>query len=495
MLRGKKNPMRPLPIALIMIVSFTGFVAVNSPTAKAAPPLGLSWSLTAPVPQATAEAAVVTGNDGRIYVFGGYSSAPNYPSNVTARAYDPKANTWTTLASLPQGTRGAAATVGKTGLIYVIAGVAGGVGCCLNNNQVYNTTSNTWASKAVIPSGVFASAAATGDDGRIYVFGGSKNTEGNSYTYANDFTLSLVQIYNPQTDTWTTGNPMPTGRWEQGAVKAQDGLIYVMGGINNNTVTPYAIVERYDPYLNSWTPAAPMPRPSGFFGSTLGPDGLIYVFGGSRYWGIWFGGRQYNTVEAYDPTSNTWYDVGTMPSRTQEDGAALAPDGRMFVIGGANATSGGLQVSNIVQVATINWGSSPAVAYINSITPNPVRQGANVTFTGSATDSQSAVVAYKWRSSISGTIGTTATFSTASLPVGTHNIYLSVQDNHGAWSQEASAVLVVEPTVANDPTQNALSQIGNLLILEIVTLAAAAVAAVVAIYGLTRSRRTQKAKL
>ncbi len=486
--------MRSLAIALILIVGLTGLMVGNSPTVKAAPPLGLSWSSTAPLPLSAALSAVVTGNDGRIYVFGGYRDYPFTYANNTARAYNPTTDTWTTLAPLPQATRGAAAAVGKNGLIYVISGVGGNVGCCLNNNQAYNITSNTWTSKAVIPNGMFAGAAITGDDGRIYVIGGSTRGDGTYYVSGNDITLHMVQIYNPTTDTWTTGSSMSVGRWGLGVVKAQNGLIYAMGGFSNITLAPYSTVEQYDPYLDAWSFVATMPHPEGYFGATLGPDGLIYVLGGSKDWSISFGGEQYSAVEAYDSSSNTWYTAGTLPTRTQEAGAAQAPDGRIFVIGGANGTLAKITFSSIVQVATVNWGTSPAVAYINSITPNPVREGANVTFTGSASDSQGTVLAYKWRSSISGTIGTTATFSTTTLPVGTHNIYLSAQDNHGAWSQEATAVLTVEPAIANDPTQNALSQIGTLMTLEIVTLAAAAVAAVIAAFSLTRIRRTATPK-
>jgi N-acetylneuraminic acid mutarotase len=486
--------MRFWVLSLVVLVILSGLVVVNSPTAKAAAPYGLSWSSAAPLPKPTAQAAVVTGHDGRIYVFGGYTAAPtpSNPANDTAQAYDLSTNTWSTLASMPQATRGAAVAVGKNGLIYVIAGTKGGVSpsCCLSNTQVYNPITNTWMTKAPIPTHVWEAAAAAGDDGKIYVFGGTKQGDGNDYTFGGDTALTMVQIYDPTLDTWTIGAPMPTGRYELGVVKAPTGIMYAMGG-QNGSLIPLATVEQFDPVANSWASAAPMPRAEGLFATSLGPDGLIYVFGGSPYWSEYYGDQVLGTVEAYDSSSNTWYTVGNMLTRAKEVSAAKAPDGRMFIIGGENGTTNNPQLIATNQIATVNFPNTAPVAIINSITPSPVRQGATVTFNGSGTDSDGTIVAYKWRSSISGIIGTSASFTTSTLLAGTHNIYFSVQDNQGAWSPEVSGVLIIDPSVANDPT---LSQLGTLLTIEIVTLAAAIAAVIVSLYSLTRLRRSQPLK-
>jgi len=87
--------------------------------------------------------------------------------------------------------------------------------------------------------------------------------------------------------------------------------------------------------------------------------------------------------------------------------------------------------------------NQPPVATISSITPNPVQLGQAITFTGSGTDSDGTVIGYKWRSSISGTLSTQASFQTSGLPAGNHTIYFSVEDNQGTWSQEASILLTI----------------------------------------------------
>ena len=88
--------------------------------------------------------------------------------------------------------------------------------------------------------------------------------------------------------------------------------------------------------------------------------------------------------------------------------------------------------------------NEPPNAYIDSITPSPATEGEAVTFNGHGTDTDGNVVAYSWNSSIDGTIGTTAFFTTSALSTGTHTISFKVQDNNDAWSDAVTAQLVIE---------------------------------------------------
>ena len=87
--------------------------------------------------------------------------------------------------------------------------------------------------------------------------------------------------------------------------------------------------------------------------------------------------------------------------------------------------------------------NSAPTAYIDSITPSLATAGEAVTFNGHGTDTDGTVVAYSWTSSMDGSIGTTAFFSTTSLSAGTHTISFKVQDNTGDWSGVITAQLTV----------------------------------------------------
>jgi hypothetical protein len=92
-------------------------------------------------------------------------------------------------------------------------------------------------------------------------------------------------------------------------------------------------------------------------------------------------------------------------------------------------------------------GNKAPTAYIDSIVPPEPTQGAGVTFTGHGTDSDGTVVAYRWTSSIDGEIGTSASFTTSSLSVGSHTISFRVQDNNDAWSENVTANVTVAEAI------------------------------------------------
>ena len=110
-------------------------------------------------------------------------------------------------------------------------------------------------------------------------------------------------------------------------------------------------------------------------------------------------------------------------------------------------------------------GNSPPVAEIGSISPNPAVVGQSVTFVGSGRDEDGSIAEYRWASDIDGAIGSSSSFSTASLSVGNHTITLVVVDNGGAVSEEAVASLTVEPAAVSgiviDNRDSATSRTGT----------------------------------
>ena len=87
--------------------------------------------------------------------------------------------------------------------------------------------------------------------------------------------------------------------------------------------------------------------------------------------------------------------------------------------------------------------NKPPTAAILSISPSPARQGDMVTFTGSGDDEDGSIKDYRWSSSLQGIVGTGRVLKTSGLVVGAHTISLSVGDDMGAWSPEATRRLDV----------------------------------------------------
>ncbi|MBM3315285.1 hypothetical protein FJY71_05525 [candidate division WOR-3 bacterium] len=84
------------------------------------------------------------------------------------------------------------------GRVYVCCGMTGS-GTSNNNCWEYAPATNTWAVKATAPTRQLANAIGVRRDSLIYVIGG----------YGGGSGSNIVQIYNPFTDSWTSGTAMP----------------------------------------------------------------------------------------------------------------------------------------------------------------------------------------------------------------------------------------------------------------------------------------------
>jgi hypothetical protein len=106
--------------------------------------------------------------------------------------------------------------------------------------------------------------------------------------------------------------------------------------------------------------------------------------------------------------------------------------------------------ADAVRWTLVTSGNNPPTAKIDSISPSFANAGEPVTFAGSGTDSDGSIAAYRWISTISGTLSSSKSFSTSGLAVGTHTITFQVQDNKGAWSAPATRNLTINRLNASD---------------------------------------------
>ena len=84
-----------------------------------------------------------------------------------------------------------------------------------------------------------------------------------------------MQIFDPASNNWTTGTPLPTERY--GAASGViDGKFYVVGGYNGNDLD---VLEIYDPVADTWSSGAPMPTARTASGAGV-INGKLYVVGG-----------------------------------------------------------------------------------------------------------------------------------------------------------------------------------------------------------------------
>ena len=170
--------------------------------------------------------------------------------------------------------------------------------------QIYNTETDTWSSGTHLPQ-PRAGMATIAFNGRVYMIAGGDNVGHNE-----------VFIYDPVTDSYTTGAPMPD---IQGVVAGVlfNGEIYVVGGWD----APGAHYV-YNPTTNTWRTIAPLPTTNGkCLGAGKGfvLNNAVWIVG----CGTWI----------YDPDSDTWRQ-GPSNNVPRVGSSAELFNGRGFVVGG-----------------------------------------------------------------------------------------------------------------------------------------------------------------
>lgn len=168
------------------------------------------------------------------------------------------------------------------------------------------------------------------------------------------FDSNDTRIYDIHTNTWFSGAPAPTFRAEL-AGAAHKGRVYAVGGRGPFGVLAH--LEVYDVHANTWASLPPMPTArAGLAAAVVGH--MLYAIGGRKAVGFDPGrepgtGMATQCIEAYDIKARTWASSpsclsGTPPELTDMpfgamDVAAIAHEGKIYVIGGAGGpdSSGG----------------------------------------------------------------------------------------------------------------------------------------------------------
>ena len=268
---------------------------------------------------------------GKLYTVGGAlpSSSP-HSSTAIVEAYDPGTNAWTTRAPMP--TARSTNVAALNGLLYAVGGTPAGQVDPLPTGTVeaYDPATNTWTTKQAIPAPPFGDAVAV-VNGILYAIGGVAPSSSGAVV------SGTVQAYDPVSNTWTTKAPMPTPRLGFG-VGVVNGILYTVGGDAAGTV------EAYDPATNAWTTKQPMlTARSGLDVGVV--NGMLYAVGGAT------GNNSdgipiiVNTLEAYDPATNTWTTRTPMITGREGPGVAVL-DGLMYAIGGRPPSPGDVTGAN-----------------------------------------------------------------------------------------------------------------------------------------------------
>lgn len=289
----------------------------------AAPAAG-QWTVKTAMPYPAGQAALVRGNDGRFFLFGGWSSnPPSAVKNKKLQVYDPRTDTWSLRQDMPVYSWGDTALVAPDGKIHLFNAYSARV-------YVYDPASDTWPVNIAASWIAYAARACTAPDGRCFIFGGELPA---SLTYEY-----FPGTYSIQPRAEVPYSPEPTNRSIRfpGVYIADSESIYVIGGLPNLMphYPPLDDVAEYHPADDSWSQGfEPMPTARAGFGCVRGWNGFLYAIGGSDVYNMQLP-PAFDVVEYYDPVADGWHTGPALPEGRRECVAGIDDNGVIYLFGG-----------------------------------------------------------------------------------------------------------------------------------------------------------------
>ena len=372
-----------------------------------------SWVTKQPMPTARSGVGVAVAN-GKIYAFGGDGG-----NNVTEE-YNPITNTWTAKKPMPTGRSrfGIAVYQNK---IYIIGGAtANGFTAA---TEVYNPSTDTWETKAPLPKGGKAELTASVINGKIYVVGGH-------FIGLYLASSNILEVYDPETDTWTTKAPMLTAVYSCSSAVV-DNKMYVIENSFSSRVG--SLNQIYDAENDSWSYGRSIPV--GVAGATAAATTAmfapkrIYVIGGDA--------SVNGSNQVYNPENDTWSIGAQLPTSRSYLGVAVIDD-TLYAIGGRSGDNASVNVNE--QYTPFGYGTVPPVLRVTS----PESRAYNVSsipivFTATKSISWSG---YSLDSLANVTLGEDATLT--ELPEGNHSVVVYANDTFGNMGSSSTVYFSVD---------------------------------------------------
>ncbi len=226
-------------------------VALTRPSTDFSDLSAWSWKTTGPA-WFRYTPTLATSSEGLVYITGGsarrYRDGNARPElSAAVEVWDARTNEWRELAPMQHARMLHAAAVDRQGRLFVFGGseTDGGIACgqdestescdargremtrmanrSLASVEMYDPATNVWTERAPLPTPRQAMGADLGADGRIYVVGGAPS-------YMHPRPMAVVEIYDPETDTWQTGPSLTYKRRSHAVVATPEGQLYAIGG-------------------------------------------------------------------------------------------------------------------------------------------------------------------------------------------------------------------------------------------------------------------------
>ena len=270
--------------------------------------------------------------DGKLYLFGGYTDGVR--SSRLAHVFDPADGSWTRIQDLPSAiTHMNLVRDGRS--VWFAGGFKDGYrGHAIAEVWSYDFDADRYTAAPLLPETRGGGGLALAGRKLHYMGGVAADRD----TDSPDHWVLDLDAWARDRAGWTAAAPMPTPR-NQFSCVTFEGRIYAIGGQfhHDTEQLDQARVDIYDPATDTWTSGPPLPKGhSHAEGSTFVHDGRIYMAGGHT--------TAPGESKQVDPDilalspGGEWEVVGTLPMPLSSPAAAII-DGRFYVAGGSPGRS------------------------------------------------------------------------------------------------------------------------------------------------------------
>jgi hypothetical protein len=285
---------------------------------------------------------------------------------------------WSFVASMPLDLYGAGGASDGT-FYYSAGGYSFSTSTTLDVVYRYNPGADTWDTMASMPqAAIMPTAVYYPPTNKIYVFGGEDADSGTNY--------DITRIFDIASGTWSTGTPMPgVISFAAGGYIPGTGLIYIVSGYNTGFVdSAQPNTWAYDPVADSWTDLTgtiPFPHPAG--GMAFGViNNKLYISGGRDAANVLI-----NLTWEFDPAVPAYTQKANMPgSQPNVRGSAVALDA-LFAFGGGNPFAApGSSATNAAPASSKATSDSAKTAPTRTFDPATMKHKPSVPATTGRTD-------------------------------------------------------------------------------------------------------------
>ncbi|MCB9879091.1 MAG: hypothetical protein H6835_15960 [Planctomycetes bacterium] len=287
--------------------------------------------------------------DGRWLVVGGVNMT-NDPQ-ATCEIYDPVADTFTPVSSMATARMGHTATLLADGRVFVSGGIQAmpitptqlePIHQTVASSEFYDPLTDAWTPGPNLSKPRAGHVALERPDGKLLLCGGISWDPQIIIGWAPTV-RSTCDLFDPVANTITAGPAMHTARALADPVEISPGRWLLAGGMNGLSIIPYnpgnptAAAEIYDANTNSWTSVGPMATArANHKGWAIGNGRILLAGGGAN---SILSPTPLSSTEIFDTATNTFSPGPALNSERAGATAIRTAQGQMMLLGGAAGTA------------------------------------------------------------------------------------------------------------------------------------------------------------